>query len=194
MSRMVKLYNEIFRLMELIDPKWEEILSRKDEELPLGSYVIRKQKEAWDDHHEYWRVSIDKPELYSHRYTSVVSFYHRGVKTGIDANLSKYNGIVMSKYTDSVIFQKDGDSDEEYECKIPYDYTASVEERKFSIDLQYESAGEREFLYRMVDFQSMDLLHVDLFSYNFDLFVALADGFVYDDLINRPFFKAGVKK
>lgn len=196
MSKMVKLYNEIFKLMELIDCKWEEILSRKDDEIQCGSYVIRKHKEAWDDHHEYWRVSIDKPEIYSNKYTNILCFYHRGQRTGIPANLSKYDALVISKYTDTIVFSKENSSgiDEDRECTIPYDYTATPEERKFSIDLQYESEGERELMYRMVDFQAMPLLHVDLFSYAFDLFVVLSDGFVYNDLISRPFFKTGVKK
>ena len=197
MSKMVKLYNEIFKLMELFDSRWEDIISRKEDELEVGSYVIRKEKKAWDNDHEYWRVSIDKPELYSNKFTNVLCFYHRGQRTGIQANLSKYGALVISKYTDTIVFCKEngfGHDEREYECSIPYDYTASVEERKFSIDLQYESAGEREIMHRMVDFQAMPLQHVDLFSYTFDLFVVLSEGLVYNDLISRPFFKSGVKK
>lgn len=196
MSRMVKLYDEIFKLMELFDSRWDDIMARKEDELEVGSYVIRKEKQAWDDHHEYWRVSIDKPELYSNRYTNVLCFYHRGKRTGIPANLSKFDALVISKYTDTIVFCKENrfGQEDEHECTIPYDYTASVEERKFSIDLQYESAGEREIMHRMVDFQAMPLQHVDLFSYAFELFVAITDGFVYNELISRPFFKSGVKK
>jgi len=199
MSKMVKLYNEIFKLMILIDSKWDEILARKEDVIEVGSYVISKEKAKWDDHHEYWRVSIDKPNIYSNKYTNIVCFYERGQRSaigGIPYNVSKFDALVVSKYTDSVMFYKEDrwGKDEEYTCTIPYDRSASAEERKFSVDLAFESPGERELLNRMIDFQNMDLKHIDLFSYAFDLFVVLTDGYVYNDLISRPFFKIGAPK
>lgn len=199
MSKMVKLYNEIFKLMILIDSKWDAILARKEDVIEVGSYLISKEKAKWDDNHEYWRVSIDKPITYSNKLLNVVCFYERGQRGAIDGiphNISKYDALVMSKYTDTVMFSKENrwGKDEEYSRTIPYDRTCSAEERKFSVDLTFESGGEREFLNRMIDFQNMDLKHIDLFSYAFDLFVVLTDGYVYNDLISRPFFKIGAPK
>ena len=198
MSKMVKLYDEIFKLIPLIDAKWDEIMNRKDNQIEVGSYVIRKEKAKWDDNHEYWMVSIDKPVAYSNRFNNVICFYERGCSS-IDefpCNISTYDSLVLSKYNDTIMFSKEDrfGSEEEYTCTIPYDRTASVEERKFSVDVSFEREGEREIMKRMIDFQNMDLKHIDLISYSFDLFVVLSDGFVYNELSSRPFFKTGESK
>lgn len=196
MLKMIKMYDEIFKLMKLIDWKWEEIIARKESEIVLGSFVIRKEKSKWDEHHEYWQVSIEKPIGYSDRYLNIINFYSRGDHSEIPHNLSKFDAIVISKFEDTIDIAGDEylGQDEFEECTIPYDRTCSPVERKFSIDLAYEKAPVREILHRMVDFQHMDLKHIDLFSYEFELFVVLAGGFVYNELTSRPFFKVGVPK
>ena len=199
MSKMVKLYNEIFKLVTIIDSKWDEIIARKEDSIEVGSYVIHKEKSKWDDNHEYWRISIDKPVVYSNRYNNVICFYERGQCGSLDGflySISTYDSLVLSKYTDTIVFRKEDRSggEDEYKLTIPYDRNASVDERKFSVDLSFENEGEREIMKRMIDFQNMDLKHIDLISYAFDLFVVLSDGFVYNELISRPFFKTGEPK
>lgn len=194
MSKMVKFYDEIFKLIPLIDAKWDEILARKEDVIKVGLYLISKEKAKWDDHHEYWKVSIDIPMSYSNKNLNVVCFYERGRRSSIDAipyNISTHDSMVMSKYTDTVIFRKENSTgnEEEHTRTIPYDKTCSVEERKFSVDLSIKSAGEREFLNRMIDFQNMELKHIDLFTYAFNMFDAICEGNMYNDLISRPFFK-----
>lgn len=190
MKKIDIMYDEIFKLASIIDKKWEDIISRNDDGVNCGKYIIRKQFSAHDDGYRYyWRITIEEKISYMGSNDIVLSFFKRG---GTDfKGLCSYDNIILTTLSDDVMIIKENKFNEltDMICTIPYDKTSSIEERKFSVELLYDNENIREVLLRTIELQHMGLKNIDVVFYKFDKFVDLTDGIVYNTISQRPFFK-----
>lgn len=171
-SQTIKVHDEIFRLMQLIDCKWDKIISRKDACIDCGMYYIRSNNRN--------TVTINNTNVSN---SEIISF--RKMDEVITSSL-RYNKIELSSMSDEILIF---DFKTWSSYKIPYDSTASIEERKFSIDLEISSNAVGNLLYRIVDFQALKLKNINLFVYESDNDKEVLSGEIYDTISSRPFFR-----
>lgn len=198
-----KVFDEIFKILKIIDNRWDSIIDRKDESIPCGNYCIKKKFDSFDDLDEYWEVTVEEVTPFTTLTGWVLSFYSKSTENGSYKNLKNvYNGdndsIVITSFSDDLTVNHNfrntyGSFNHTDTYTIPYDRTAGVEEREFAIDLEFDDENVREVLKRIVQFQHTELNHANIMVLNCQNLVALEDGSMYNELINRPFFKGADK-
>lgn len=198
-----KVFDELFKILKIIDNRWGSIIARKDESIPCGNYCIKKKFDSFDDLDEYWEVSIEVVAPFTTLTENLINFYSKSTENGSYKSLKNiYNpygeALVFTSFSDDLTSyvhfnDKYGSASYEENYRIPYDRSSGVEEREFAIDLEIEDENIRDLMKRIVQFQHADLKNVNIIVLNYGNLVALEDSSVYNELINRPFFKGADK-
>lgn len=193
MSDINKIYNEIFKILPIIDLAFDDLINRKDNGITIGKFVVEKD-EAFES------ISISLPY---HSYAKNKSILQFSSSTDINRrNISNFETLQLSTTSDicMIEYTKGDDHYMNFDygphpanCSIPYDRSASIEERKMSIDISVDHPLIRDFMYKVVDIQSMDLKSVTVVEYNFNNIVELMSGAVYNSLIKHVYFKRLLK-
>jgi len=198
---MKKRELEILNITKLIDQVFDDIINRNDNGLIIGNFIIKKLMKKGEKGFEYDGISISQIARWSVNAYTVLEFFRcsdedNKYQSNSESTGDRYTIDIRSNYcvieyqheyefySDFVIAQDD----------IPYDSTASVEERKMSVDIAIDNVMLNEFMHEVIEFQSSGLKNINIIKYKHNLgeIDFMREG-LYQQMIKRPYFKRLIK-
>lgn len=188
---------ELLKIAPIIDATYVDILDRKDGGIETENFKVVCVNRKGYYGYPYDRVTVEAKNKYS--ITSgnrFLNFYSSGSENPY-TNILMHDSVLIGSTDNECEIQIDECRFDDEFCivdTIPYDKTCSVLERKLSVDLAVDNIEMQKFMNYVIDFQEINLTHINLVEFVSCERIAFGAGTVYNEIISRPFFKRTLSK